>query len=389
MKLFMLMMLCASAQARVITGTKTVARYDSSMTEVTDPHLGRVRLPSLAMDPEMNQENCPGCGWTLDLGESTVAVKAPRGMQDKLTAAFVRVDGWRGRLLRFMGFFADSAMGFGGDHFTSDTSANYTAEQDGTAATWTITGGALVQTGGTADSRFVRNTDASTNTTLWTRIKTNVDAVVPFSQEINHQSATQFYLSYGTADTWKIYYKDGGYTQIGSTASTISDNTYYVMRFTSLTDGSNKILNLYIDGTLKVGPVTTATLFGSGRYGVGGNTAAGGATVTTDWSIADPNLSITSVSPTTGPTAGGQAVTFTVVDGGWGYLWYRGGSALTSTGNSGTTIITGTTPSGSGSAAASIAFGTAGSEEFTASLAAAYTFQDLPKGGMMLLGVGQ
>src|SRR3990167_8320402 len=100
-------------------------------------------------------------------------------------------------------------------HFTTDTSALFDEEQDGSDAAWNInTASSIVSvTGGNADSRWIRKTYVSTNSTVQMRAQSA--GAAPFGIIANWQSGSQFYLAYlRSGGTFRLYYKNGGYTVI-------------------------------------------------------------------------------------------------------------------------------------------------------------------------------
>lgn len=346
------------------TGANTRGSYRLTWVVVADPFLGTVRKPDLGTDSRLTSQRCPGFKWKVNEAGSTVMVDAPTALHTALSVDYARVDGWRPFFSGITDWLVTPAMGFGGDHFTTDSSADYTGETDTLQGTWTFgTSSTVTLTGGTGDCRQISTGEDSVNQTIWARGKTSSDTTGPFGTFCNRQGILQFYLSYAVSNEWRIYSKNTTYTQLATAASTIDNDTYYVTKFESLTDGSNKILTLSVNGVTMTGPVTTATLYGSGGYGLDGN-ASVGSTITWDWLIGDPNLALS--LPVRSAVPSGGAVTFPGTDFGIGYLLKSGGKSYTSVTNSGSTTITGNAPlSMVGVYPVTVYFGTAGSEEFT------------------------
>src|SRR3990167_1560562 len=179
-------------------------------------------------------------------------------------------------------------------HFTTDSSGSFDEEQDGSDATWTVdTGNSIVSvTGGSADTRWIRKTDASVNSTVEARMKSAGGA--PFGVLANWQSGTQFYLAYlRSGGEFRLYLKSGGYSVLASKAYSTSNGTYYRVKLATVTNGANKDLTGYIDGVSEL-TASTATLFGSGRAGMMPNAAPGQVDI--DWFAFDTAVNPTSIS---------------------------------------------------------------------------------------------
>lgn len=258
-------------------------------------------------------------------------------------------------------------------HFTTDSTTSFDEEQDGTDATWAIDTGASIVTitGGNNNTRWVRKTDASVNSTVEGRSK----AVGTPSMGVisNWQSATQFYLGWLSTGRGQLYYKDTTYTQIADVATTTSAGTYYRAKLTATTNGSNKDLALYKDG-VSIATASTAVLYGSGRAGMMCNAAA--SVHTFDWFAFDTAPTITSILPIGGPSATATAITITGTDYGDGMLVTVGGQAATSVVVTPTTSLTANTPSNRTTTKDDVIvkFGTAGSEEYTATTTGGFIF---------------
>jgi hypothetical protein len=350
-------------------GTNTRAIYRLNWITRSDPFLGVVRLPDFGDDAKLTPDRCPGLKWWVDDRGGKVFVEAPAALHTALSAEFVRADGWYRYLAGLSDIFAPPAFAFGGDHFTVDSSASYTPQFDTLQGTWTFgTGSTVTLTGGTGDCRQMKTGENSTNTIVHARGKTSNDGTGPFGSFVNWV-LEDFYLSYATSNTWKIYVKDVMYTQLATASSTINNDQYYVTKFESLTDGANKILTLSVDGVTMTGPVTTAVLLGSGGYGVDGN-ASSGSTITWDWLIADPAIALTTFDRKVVPP--GASLILTGTGFGNGYVAQGGGRSFGSVANTGSVSLTMTAPTAVvGVLPVTVKFGTAGSEEFSGSLAQA------------------
>ena len=257
-------------------------------------------------------------------------------------------------------------------HFTTDTTTSFDEEQDGTDATWTVnTASSIVSvTGGSADSRWVRKTDASTNSTV--QMRTKSASAAPFGIFANWQSGTQFYLAYlRSGGTFQLFVKNGGYTVLASKAYATSNGTYYKIKLTTVTNGANKDLEGFVDGVSEL-TASTATLFGSGRMGMMANAVG---QVDFDWFAPDTSITVTSISPSSGIDNGGDPVVIVGTDFGDGALPYIDTTVCTGITVTPTTSIVATTPAGTaGVVNVVVKFGTSGSEEYTGTLTSGYTY---------------
>lgn len=272
-------------------------------------------------------------------------------------------------------------------HFTTNSAASFTEEQDGTDATWTVdTGNSIVSiTGGSADTRWIRSTDVSVNSTVEIRGKSAGTA--PFGCIANYQSGSQYYLAYlRSGGEFRLYYRSGGYTVVANKAYSTSNGVYYRIKLTTVTNGSNKDLTGYINGVSELS-VSTSTLYGSGRAGIQPNAAPGQVDI--DWFVFDTVVNPTSVAPSSGALTGGTSIAITGTDFGDGSLVTIGGNAATGISVTPNTSISCVTPAGtSGSKNVIVKFGTSGSEEYTGTLMNGYTYTNfVNKANVKIIGV--
>ncbi len=263
-----------------------------------------------------------------------------------------------------------------GYHFTIDESVDFDEDQDSGSPTWTwdTANSRLELTNATAaHSRQVLKTITSDDQDVQGRYRTtNTNSF--FGSMANWQSGTQFYMTFFGGGNWTLFKRDGGFTQIGSASGGPTANTYFVVRLTTATNGSNKDLNMYVDGVLKIGPVSTSTLFTNGRAGFN-FLAATSQTVTAEWWAFDLSLGVTSLDPNSGTEAGGTNVAITGSDIGDGSLAEFDGIGATGIVVMSATQLNCVTPAHVPAAVdVKIKFGTLGSEEFIGTLINGYTY---------------
>ena len=255
-------------------------------------------------------------------------------------------------------------------HFTIDPDPFFTKSDDGGTGTWVQSGTVwTVTTAGATNSRQIRDTDTATDQTVHGRGKhTNVSGSNSFGLVANYTNASNFYLFIAEPGTWSLYVVSGGaYNLVGSAAVTISNNTYYVLKMTTANSGSDKVINCYANGTLVIGPITTATQFGNLPGGMWHRDTTSAATGTWDWWAFNtaPVISSATSVPTTGGTS-----TITGTDFGDGTLTYLDGTLATATVTPNTSIAATAPASATGvkEVDVTVKFGTSGSEEYTYTL---------------------
>lgn len=259
-------------------------------------------------------------------------------------------------------------------HFTTDSSSLFDEEQDGTDATWTVdTGNSIVSvTGGSADTRWIRKTDTANTSTVEIRAKSA--AAAPFGALCNWQSGTQFYLAYlRSGGNITLFIKNGGYTSLAATAYATSNGTYYRVKITATTNGSNKDLAAFVDGVSQI-TASTATVYGAGRAGIMPNAAGGQVDI--DWFAFNTTPAITSIAPDGGPSATATSLTITGTDFGDGSVVTVGGTAATSVVATPNTSIACDTPTDQSTTRSNVvvSFGTAGSEEYASTAFNGFVF---------------
>lgn len=265
-------------------------------------------------------------------------------------------------------------------HFTVDPLASPT--------TWTVVAGAggdytqsgtlWTIAGGTAAERVtVRDTDTNDEADLQARCKRTGDC--EFGIITNYQDSSNYYLFYFQVSQgfYKIFRKTtGSFTELGSYTVTPTSGTNYVIRATSENSGANKSLSAYIDGVLRIGPVSTSTKYSDGQCGIRTFPFGGLGTASFDWFAPNTSIVASSISPASGPPIGGTEVTVTGSDIGDGSLLYMGPDQATGVTTTPNTTIAGTTPANAngGTVDVTVKFGTSGSEEYSGTLLNGFTY---------------
>lgn len=281
-------------------------------------------------------------------------------------------------------------LGFQPFHFTTDpVGSGFTATVGGTSD-WTQSGSIL--TCGTTNTEhiLVRDTDTSDDMTVESRSRRVGDS--EYGPGANRQDDTNYYLWYAWTSSAKfalfVRTTGGGFSEVCGYGVSPADSTWYNMKITTQTDGSNKILNAYLDGILRCGPVTTATKMvnGDAMY----RTLPYGGPVGKsehEWFAFDLSLGATSIDPTLGRHSGGEAVTVTGTSFGDEMQLDFDSTAATGVASEPTTIITATTPENSSEPCdVIVGFGTAGSYEYAVTITNGWTYRLM--GGLGTTGGG-
>ena len=262
-------------------------------------------------------------------------------------------------------------------HFTTDPESDGWTVQFGSTTRWTQSGTLeTCSSGGNNENDLIYDSDVSINQTVHTRFRLNGSgSLTEAGVMCNWVDVTHNYLIYNQDGKWTIALYNGGYSELANYVQTVPfDGTYIELKAVTVTNGSNKDITLTIDDVV-LGTASTATIHASSKAGLFANSVAAGRTIDFDWWAFNTVITVSSVSPSSGPTAGGTAVTITGSDIGDGALGYIGSSILTGIATTPNTTMTGTTPSGSaGDSNVTIKFGTLGSEEYTGSLSNGFTY---------------
>lgn len=266
-------------------------------------------------------------------------------------------------------------------HFTVDPASFFTKTDVGGTGTWTPTttgiGIWVASVSAATNTIQIRNTDTSTNQTVEARAKhSNLTGSDSFGVVANWVDVNNQYLAIAEPGVWQLYTViAGAFTVVGSAGSTISNDTYYRVKLTTVTDGSNKTLNLYVGGTLTLGPIT-ATLIAGTSAGMWFRTTTAGDLGTFDWWAFNTAPTISTILPIGGASASGTSVTITGTDFGDGMAVTFGGQAGTSVVVTPTTSLTVTTPTNRSTTKDDVIvkFGTSGSEEYTATTTGGFIF---------------
>jgi len=156
------------------------------------------------------------------------------------------------------------------DTFDTDSTAQYTQYSDA-AATWAVSGGELVATGGT-QAVFIRNSTSYANVVIEADINHAYDGglVLRFINNSNYYLLALYDDSGANANNLKIFKRVGGtFTAIGSAVNiTWTRGTSKTIRF----QASGTTLTAFVDGT-SVLSVTDSAIAGPGGVGMRNHTA--------------------------------------------------------------------------------------------------------------------
>lgn len=281
-------------------------------------------------------------------------------------------------------------MGHRPFHFETDPMGSGWTNMLGNAAHWTHAGSIWTCGVGTGEHVAFRDTDTSDDATVDTRVRR--DGTVEFGVLANGQNSTTYYTWYSQTSTSKfvifVRTTGAGFTNVCTYNVLATDLQWYRMRLTTETDGSNKILNAYLDEVLRCGPVTTATQHSNGQGGFVAWPYGTPGDVDHEWFAYDTVMTATDISPKFGPRAGGDSVTITGTNFVDKVEVTIGGVAATNESLSPTTVVTADVPANAagGSGDVVVGFGTVGSPEYTATITSGYLYRVF--GGMGTSGMG-
>ena len=267
-------------------------------------------------------------------------------------------------------------------HFTVDPFAvptTWTKIVDPGSQSWTIVNTTElkgVSPGG--EALIVRNTDTADQADVQSRMKRV--GLCEYGIIANFQDNNNYYLWFAqtSAGRFALFRKTGGsFFTLGTHVVSPPNNTFKIMRLETINTGPNKTLKAYLDGVNVITSVIS-NFIGAEQAGI--RMFAFGGECRTDWWTLNTVLGINSVTPNAGPPVGGDNVSINGTDFGDSALVFFDNIAATSVVITPTTTITCDTPAHDpGKVDVDVKFGTAGSEEFTATLVDGFTYGGLKK----------
>ncbi len=173
-------------------------------------------------------------------------------------------------------------LGFRPFLWNDDQTALWTVFNSFGAITWSSAPPVLNATSGVdSEGWFIRNTDEA-DTQVVEVATTNVLAggnACQMGVIANYQSSVRFYLLHartnGSQDL-RLLVNNSGFTQVASKSFTLTAGTEYVLKITSVTDGTNKDLEGWVDGVQEL-TATTAVRYGSERAAIYSHPLTGSA----------------------------------------------------------------------------------------------------------------
>lgn len=269
-------------------------------------------------------------------------------------------------------------------HFTVDPLSPATFSTfhfSGATATWSQSGTEESATStALSEEWIIRDTDTENEGDCECLLKTVLGGAnrSQFGPMINYIDSNNFYLAHCRAapqSDLRLMKRSGGtFTVETSKSFTWDTDRYYRVRMTSADNGSNKDLEIFVDGVSELSATSSV------QHGAGGaawivNLQSSSATCRCDWFAFNLNPTVSSVSPVSGSVLGGTAVTLTGTDYGEGMLVDFGSNAATSVVVTPETSIACVTPAlPTGSVDVTAKFGTVGSEEYSGALSLGYEY---------------
>lgn len=270
-------------------------------------------------------------------------------------------------------------------HFTlGDPGTNGWTKQSGVLSTWGWSGTQAEATVSAADeTRLTLDGVTSDEQIVETRARTVLSGVDDgiFGLVCNHVGVDQhyFFQARSTLGVLRTFLWNSGASELASKSFTFTPNTFYRMKVTSVNNGGNKDLEVFINGVSEQ-TSSTAVKFGSGLAGLYAGPRSASAQADFDWAAIDTVITISTITPNIIDTDGGQEIevegTDFPVDGA---IVKIGGVAVDNLVVNSGISMTFNAPSGlsGGDHDLTIEFGTFGSEEYSATEVDGITVLDI------------